>query len=135
MEKQEIIINEMTADDGPVHMDLGNVGTNDAKMTQSDSDTSNDMSYENVCAIAWTGYTAGKRACTQGPNGSGGVCLVEKELMNGRVAEDMTKERKECSKVTGTVTGTKEALEAKAKARAIVKPDTATIAESKGISQ
>ena len=43
MEKLEIIINEMMADDGPAPMDLGNVGTHDAKMTQSDSDTSNDM--------------------------------------------------------------------------------------------
>ena len=29
-------------------------------MTQSDSDTSNDMSCEDVCAIAWKGYKAGK---------------------------------------------------------------------------
>ena len=32
-------------------MDLGNVGTHDTKMTQNDSDTSNDMSYEDVCSI------------------------------------------------------------------------------------
>ena len=32
METLEIIINEMVADDGPVPMDLGNVGTHDAKM-------------------------------------------------------------------------------------------------------
>ena len=43
MEKLEIIINEMTADDGPVSMDRGNVGTHDAKKTPSDSDTSNDI--------------------------------------------------------------------------------------------
>ena len=30
----------MMADDGPVPMDLGNVGTHDMKMRQSDSDTS-----------------------------------------------------------------------------------------------
>ena len=42
MEKLEIIVNEMMADDGPVPMDLGNVGTHDTKMTQNDSDTSND---------------------------------------------------------------------------------------------
>ena len=53
MEKLEIIVNEMMADDGPVPMDLVNVGAYDAKTTQSDSDTSNDMSYEDVCAIAW----------------------------------------------------------------------------------
>ena len=53
MEKLEIIVNEMMADDGPVPMDLGNVGTHDTKTTQNDPDTSNDMSYEDVCAIAW----------------------------------------------------------------------------------
>ena len=63
MEKLEIIINEMMADDGPVPMDLGNVGTHDTKMTQNDSDASNVMSYEGVCAIAWKGYKSGKGAC------------------------------------------------------------------------
>ena len=53
MEKFEIIVNEMMGDDGPVPMDLGNVGAYDAKTTQSDSDTSNDMS------------------CKKGSNGSG----------------------------------------------------------------
>ena len=53
MEKLEITINEMMADDGPVPLDLGNVGTHDAKMTHSDPETSNDMSYDDVCAIAW----------------------------------------------------------------------------------
>ena len=32
MEKLEIIVNEMMTDDGPVPMDLGNVGTHDTKM-------------------------------------------------------------------------------------------------------
>ena len=41
------------ADDCPLPMHLENVGTHDTKMTQGDSDTSNDMSYEDVCAIAW----------------------------------------------------------------------------------
>ena len=50
MQKLEIIVNEMMADDAPVPMDLGNVGAYDAKTTQSGSDTSNDMSYEDVCA-------------------------------------------------------------------------------------
>ena len=49
----QIIINEIMADDGPVPMDLGNVGAHDAEMTESYSDTSNDMSYDVVCAIAW----------------------------------------------------------------------------------
>ena len=44
------------AHDGRVPVDLGIVGANDTKKTQSDSDTSNDMSYEDVCAIAWKGY-------------------------------------------------------------------------------
>ena len=71
MEKLEININEMMADNGTAPQGLGNVGTHDAKMTQSDSHTSNDMSYEDVCAIAWKGYKAGKGADQKGPNGSG----------------------------------------------------------------
>ena len=39
----------MMADDGPTEMDLGNVSGYDTKSTQGDSDTSNDMSYEDVC--------------------------------------------------------------------------------------
>ena len=66
MEKLEIIVNEMMPDDGPTPMDLENVGTHDAKTTQSDSDTGNDMSYEDVCAIAWKGYKAGKGAGKEG---------------------------------------------------------------------
>ena len=66
MEKLEIIVNEMMADDGPVPMDLGNVGTHDTKMTQNDSDTSNDMSHEDVCATSWKGYKAGKGSRQEG---------------------------------------------------------------------
>ena len=71
MEKLEIILNEMMADDGPVPTDLVNVGTHDMNMMQSDSGTSNDMSHEDVCAIAWKGYKAGKGAGKKGPNESG----------------------------------------------------------------
>ena len=71
MEKLEIIVNEMMADDWPVTMDLGNVRAFDAKTTQSDSDMSNDTSCEDVCAIAWKGYKACKEAGKKGPNGSG----------------------------------------------------------------
>ena len=71
IEKLEIIVNEMMADDGPVPMDLGNVGAYDAKTTPSDSDTSNDMSHEDVCAIAWKEHKAGKGAGEKGSNGSG----------------------------------------------------------------
>ena len=49
------------ADDGPVPIDLGNIGTHDARKTQSDQDANNDMSYDDVCAIASKGYKAGKR--------------------------------------------------------------------------
>ena len=55
MEGLEIIVNEMMADDGPEPMDLGNVGMHDGKASQNDSDASNDMSHEEVCAIAWQG--------------------------------------------------------------------------------
>ena len=55
VEKVEIILNEMMTDDGPVPMDLGNVSGHDTKSTESDYDTSNDMSCEDVCAISWEG--------------------------------------------------------------------------------
>ena len=83
MEKLEIIVNEMMAYDGPVPMELGNVGTYDTKTTQNDSDTSNDMSYEDVCAIAWKGFKASKGAGKKGPNGSG-TWHRGKELTTGR---------------------------------------------------
>ena len=70
MESLEIIVNEMMADDGPVPMDLGNVGTHDGKASQNDSVASNDMSHEEVCAIAWKGYKVGKGAGRKGPIGS-----------------------------------------------------------------
>ena len=118
MEKLEIIVNEMMADDGPTPMDLGNVGAHDAKMTQSDSDTSNDMSFEDLCAIAWKGYKAdkgqAKRDQTDREHG-----IVEKELMNGRPAGETTEARKEARSVPraanpiGTATRTREAMGAK----------------------
>ena len=51
-------------------MDLGSVSGYDTKTTQGDSDTSNDMSYEDVCATAWKGYKARKGAGKKGPNRS-----------------------------------------------------------------
>ena len=63
-------MNEMMADDGPVPMDLENVGTHDTKTTQNGSDTRNDVSYEDACAIAWKGYKAGKEAGKKGRDGS-----------------------------------------------------------------
>ena len=57
MEKREITVNEIMADDGPAPTNLWN-----ARTTQSDQDASNDMSYDDVCAIAWNGYKAGKGA-------------------------------------------------------------------------
>ena len=63
MEKLEIIVNEMMDDARPIPMDLGSVGAYDAKTTQSGSDTSNDMSHEDVCAITWKRYKASKEAC------------------------------------------------------------------------
>ena len=129
MEKLEIIVNETMADDGPVPMDLGKVSVHGAEMTQGDSDTSNHMSYEDVCPIAWKGQESTER--TKRIRGHG---IVEMELMSGRVAEEMTEARKEARRASraanliGTVTRTKEALEAKTRTR--VKLDTAAIAES-----
>ena len=71
LDEIKIIVNEMMADDGPVPKDLGNVGAYDAKTTQGDSDTSNDVSHEDVCAIAWKRYKAGKGAGKKGQNGTG----------------------------------------------------------------
>ena len=71
MEKLEIIVSEMMVDDGVIPMGLANVGAYDAKTTRTDSDASNDRSYQDVCATAWKGYKAGKGASKNGPNGSG----------------------------------------------------------------
>ena len=141
MKKLETTVNEMMADDGPTPMDLGNVGTHDAKTTQSVSDTNNDMSYEDVCAIAWKGYKAGKGAGKKGQNGSG-TWHRGKRADERRVAREMTEPRKEANRAPraanpiGTVTRTKEAREkARARAKARVKPDTASTAESRGTSE
>ena len=68
--------------------------------------------------------------------------IVGKELMNGRVAGEMTEPRKEARRAPraanriGTVTRTKEAREkVRARAKASVKPDTATTAESRCTSE
>ena len=141
MEKLEIIINEMMADDGPVPMDSGSVGTRDTRMTQSDSDTSNDMSYDNMCVRSHGKGTEQGRKQARNDRTDWRCGIVDKELMNGRVAEKMTEGRRarRAANLTGTVTGTKEALEtkakARAKARARAKPDIAMIAEKKGISE
>ena len=45
------IINETMADDGPVPMDLGNVGGYDARMMQSSHDMNNEISFDDMCAI------------------------------------------------------------------------------------
>ena len=60
---------KFVADDGPVPMDLGNVSGHDTKSTQGYSDMSNDVSYEDVCAIAWKENKASKGAGKKGPNG------------------------------------------------------------------
>ena len=67
MEKLEIIINEMMADCGPVKIGLGM----SVRTTQGDQDASNDMSYDDVCAIAWKGYKSGERTGKKGPNEAG----------------------------------------------------------------
>ena len=141
LEKLEIIINEMMADAGPVPMVLGNVGTHDAKMTQSDSDTSNDMRHTKTCVRSLGKSTKPAREQARRDRTGRECGIVEREQMNGRVAQEMTEAKKEAirapraANLIGTVTRTKEALETKAKAKARVKPDTATIAESKSISE
>ena len=91
--------------DGPVPMDLVNAGTHHARGTQSDQDGSNDMSCDDVCAIAWEGTKAGRGAGKRGPDQTeqeGGI--EEKELMNGRVAKETMEERKEARKAPRAAT-------------------------------
>ena len=119
MENLEIIVNEMMADDGPTPMDLGNVSGYDTKTTHGDSDTSNDMSHEDVCAIACKGYNASKGAGKKGPNGSG-------PWHRGKGADEWTSGKRDdggktrAASLMGTVTRTREAMGAKGKARAKV---------------
>ena len=118
MEKLEIIINEMMADDGPVPIDLGNVGTHDAKMTQSDSDTSNAM---RPCVRSLGKGTKPARDQARKDRTDQRCGILEKELMNGRVAEEMTVERKEVRRArrlyTRPVRGAKGSTEKKGKGK------------------
>ena len=66
------------ADDGPVPMDLGNVGMHDARMMQSDQDMNNDVSFEDMCAIAWKRKQSRQRSRQTGQ----GRGTREKELTN-----------------------------------------------------
>ena len=72
MEKLEIIINEMIADDGPLPMDLVKCRyARCARRRRVTSDASNNMSYDDVCAISRNWYKTSKGAGTKGPNGAG----------------------------------------------------------------
>ena len=108
MEKLEIIVNEMMADDGPVPMDLDSVGTHDTKMTQNDFDTSNDMSYEDVCATKDAGPARAQARRDRMDQEHG---IVGKELMNGRAARKEARRAPMAASQTGTVTRTKGARE------------------------
>ena len=71
----------------------------------------------------WIGYNAGKGARQEGTRTDEGRGTVEKELMNGRVAEGTTEAREVARKLpraanlTGTVTRTTEALTTKGERR------------------
>ena len=52
-------------------MNLGYVCTHDTKITQSDPDTSDDTSYDDVCGMASKGCKAGNGAGKKGQIGSG----------------------------------------------------------------
>ena len=125
MEKLEIIVDEMMADDGPVPMDLGNVGAHDTKMAQNDSDTSNDISYEDVCAIAWRKDTGQAREQARRDRMDQEHGIVGKELMSGRAARAPMEASPTC---TATRTkGTREKARARAKAR--VKADEGRVSQ------
>ena len=93
MEKLEIIINEMMADEGPTPMDLGNVVAYDAKTTQSDSDTSNDMVILRRVCHRLERVQGGQRSRQKKDQTDREHGIVEKELMNGRVAREITEPR------------------------------------------
>ena len=48
MEKLEITVNEMMADDGPAPKDLENACAHGARWTQNDQDASNDTFYDGM---------------------------------------------------------------------------------------
>ena len=131
----------MRSDDGPVPM---NVGTHDARTTQSDQNASNHMTYDDVVRSREKDTKLAKeharRDQTEQKRGT-----EEKDLMNGRVVEEQTEERKETIKapraanLVGTVTKTKDPTGTTAKGKTKVKTraglDIATIAESSGTSE
>ena len=138
IEELEVIVNEMMADDEPVPMDLGSIGVHDTKTTQSDSDTSNDMSYERRVRQDKAGKGAGKK----GPNASGTWYRGEgaDEWPSGRRDDGGKNEARTAPKagkpIIGTVTRAKEAWEkARTRARVRVRPETAATAESRGTSE
>ena len=94
MEKLEIIVNEVVADDGPVPMDLGSVGVHDTKTTQNDSHTSNDMSCEDACAPLPGKDIRPAREQVRRDRMDREHGIVGKELMNGRAAGGTTEAKK-----------------------------------------
>ena len=80
-------MHEMMSDEGPVPMDLENVGTHGTKMTQNDSETTNDISYEDVAPMPGKDTRpAREQARRDRMDQEHGI--VGKELMNGRAAGD-----------------------------------------------
>ena len=112
---------------GPAPMDLGNVGTHDAKMTQSHATT-------RVRPLGKGTKPAREQA--RRDQTDRGHCTGSDQWTSGR-RDDGGKEAR-AANLNCAVTRTEEALEATANAKvkvfARVKPDTATIAESKSTS-
>ena len=100
-------------------------------MTKSGPDTSNDMSYEDVCAIAWNGYEASQGNRQERTERIG--CVASR----GKGADEWTSVRKDDggmkggkkgskgqqANLIGSVTRTEEALETQARTKARAKPD------------
>ena len=85
-EIMEITVNEMIADDGPEPMDLGNVGTRDAEWFGHEQ---RHVIRRRLCdRLERVQSRQGSRNRTDQGRG-----IVEKELMNGRVSEEITEER------------------------------------------
>ena len=131
MEKLEIIVNEMVADDWATSACTTAMCHRMIRMRATTCHTKKCVPLRGKCT-----RLAREQAGKDRPGRGHGI--VEKELMSGRAGREMTEARKvpRAANQNGTETRTREALGAKgkARARARVRPDTATIAESKDTS-
>ena len=138
MEKLEIVVNEMMADDGPVSKILG-MSVRTTRRRHRATRTQASTCHTKTCAPSPGKGTRLAREQAKRDRMGQDHGIVEKEL-----AEEMTEARKEARRVPraanliGTATRTRGSMGAKgnsrAKAWARAKPDTTMTAASKGMS-